>query len=146
LTGLFSALAADAQETPKFEVGPVVSYVHVFLSPPIQAQNEFEIGGRFSWNVNRWLGLEVESQASPFRTENLFDAYQGGYLWQTFAGAKVGKRWDRFGLFGKFRPGISNQVKEFLFGFSGADSVFVRFNLSIIQTQSHTYSHETSLD
>jgi hypothetical protein len=35
LTGLFSAIAADAQETPKFEVGPVVSYAHVFQSPPI---------------------------------------------------------------------------------------------------------------
>jgi hypothetical protein len=51
------------------------------------------------------VALDAELEGSLFRTTNLTTSYQGGYLLQSFAGIKAGKRWEKFGIFGKFRPG-----------------------------------------
>lgn len=55
-----------------------------------------------------FFACQRELEASPFRTTNLTTAYQGGYLSQGFAGLKSGKRWNRFGFFGKFRAGFNS--------------------------------------
>ena len=98
-----------SQEKPtRFEIGPVFTYLRVPDSIPINAQNQAEIGGRFSWNFARHLALDAEIEASPFRTTNLETDWQGGHLSQAFIGLKSGKRWNRFGIFGKFRPGLDS--------------------------------------
>jgi hypothetical protein len=105
----FLAPACWSQEKPAmFEVGALFTYLHVPESSPINAQNQGEFGGRFSWNFVRYVSLDVEIDSSPFRTTNLETAYQGGYLSQAFVGLKSGKRWNRFGVFGKFRPGVNS--------------------------------------
>lgn len=97
------------QELPaRFEVGPLFTYLRVPFSPPINDQNQVALGGRLSWNFSKHFGLDGEMDASPVRTPNLTTAYQGGHLLQSFFGIKAGKRWDRFGMFGKFRPGLSS--------------------------------------
>jgi hypothetical protein len=109
--GLFCFLSTvgTAQEQPtKFEVGPFFTYLRIPDSDPINAQNQAELGGRFSWNFARHFALDAELEASPFRTTNLRTSYQGGYLSQGFAGVKSGKRWNRFGIFGKFRAGFNS--------------------------------------
>ncbi len=98
-----------SQEKPaRFEIGPLFTYLRVPDSIPINAQNQAEIGGRFSWNFARHFALDAEIEASPFRTTNLQTGYQGGYLSQAFVGLKSGKRWNRFGIFGNFRPGLDS--------------------------------------
>ena len=92
----------------RFEIGPLFSYLRVPDSGAISAQNQAEIGGRFSWNFARHFGLDAEIEASPFRTTNLTTSYQGGYLLQAFIGFKAGKRWNRFAAFGKFRQGLDS--------------------------------------
>ncbi len=112
LSGLCLLLLAPlgrAQELPiRFETGPLFTYLRVPFSPPINDQNQIAIGGRFSWNFSRHFGLDGEIDASPVRTTNLTTSYQGGFLLQSFFGIKAGRRWDRFGMFGKFRPGVNS--------------------------------------
>src|SRR5258708_20100227 len=109
---LFCFVAAPIglpHENPiRFEIGPLFTYFRVPDSFPIKAQNQAESGGRFSWNFSRHVALDAELEGSPFRTTNLTTSYQGGYLLQSFAGIKAGKRWEKFGIFGKFRPGLSS--------------------------------------
>jgi hypothetical protein len=105
----FSAPVVRSQELPtRFEIGPLFTYLRIPDSPPINAQNQAEIGGRFSWNFARHFALDAEIEASPFRTTNLTTSYQGGHLLQAFGGPKSGKRWNRFGAFGKFRLGLDS--------------------------------------
>jgi hypothetical protein len=114
-----------AQELPtRFEVGSLFTYLRVPFSPPINEQNQIAIGGRLSWNFSKHFGLDGEIDASPVQTANLKTAYQGGYLLQSFLGIKAGKRWDRFGMFGKFRPGLSS-YSQVITGFS--QSSFFQF-------------------
>jgi hypothetical protein len=77
-------------------------------APPINAQNQDEFGARFSWNFSRHVAIDTEIEGSPFRTTNLTTAYQGGHLLQALVGIKAGKRWDKLGIFGKFRPGLTS--------------------------------------
>ena len=119
----FSTPIGRCQEQPtRFEIGPLFTYLRVPDSFPINAQNQAEIGGRFSWNFSRHVTLDAELEGSLFRTTNLTTSYQGGYLLQSFVGIKVGKRWDKFGIFGKFRPGLtsySGVIKQFQSGTLG---------------------------
>jgi hypothetical protein len=119
----FSTPIGRSQEQPtRVEIGPLFTYLRIPASFPINAQNQAEIGGRFSWNFSRHVALDAEIEGSPFRTTNLTTSYQGGYLLQAFVGIKAGKRWDKFGIFGKFRPGLtsySGVIKQFQAGTLG---------------------------
>jgi hypothetical protein len=120
---LFSIPIGRSQEQPtRFEIGPLFTYLRVPDSFPINAQNQAEIGGRFSWNFSRHVAFDAELEGSPFRTTNLTTSYQGGYLLQSFVGIKAGKRWDKFGIFGKVRPGLnsySGVIRQFQSGTLG---------------------------
>jgi len=85
-----------------------LTYLRVPDSSFINAQNQVEIGGRFSWNFVPYVALDLEIEGSPFRTTNLTTFHQGGYLSQGFVGFKSGKRWHTFGILGKFRPGLNS--------------------------------------
>ena len=66
-------------------------------------------GGRFGYNVNRYVALEVEFNHLPERN---FNEEFRSRREQVFAGVRVGKRWEKVGLFVKARPGLlysSNQ-------------------------------------
>jgi hypothetical protein len=105
---VFSGSAQSQEGTPRFEAGPVFSFLRIPYSPPINEQNQAEFGGRFTWNLKPFFAIEFEAAASPFQTPNLTTAYQGGNIFQVFAGAKAGKRWNKFGVFAKFRPGLNS--------------------------------------
>jgi hypothetical protein len=105
---LLSPLCRAKELPARFEAGPLFTYLRVPFSPPINDQNQVAIGGRLSWNFSRHFGLDGEIDASPVRTPYLTTSYQGGYLLQSFFGIKAGKRWGRFGMFGKFRPGLNS--------------------------------------
>jgi hypothetical protein len=120
---LFLTPLGRSQDQPtRFEIGPLFTFLRVPDAPPINAQNQAEFGARFGWNFSRHVALDTEIEGSPFRTTNLTTAYQGGHLLEAFVGIKAGKRWDRFGIFGKFRPGLTSYsavIKQFQSGTLG---------------------------
>ena len=59
-------------------------------------------GGRFAYNLNRYVALEVEANHLPRRNVN--EVFQNRRE-QIFAGVRVGRRWEKVGVFAKARPG-----------------------------------------
>ena len=80
----------------------VISSDIVFLGPE-RLDTEPGFGGRFTYNLNRSFAIEAEGNFYPRR-----QSISGGegHLLQSQFGLKAGHRWERFGLFGKFRPGM----------------------------------------
>jgi hypothetical protein len=65
------------------------------------------VGGRVTLNL--WRGVALDGEATFFPND---DFHQGISVYRRsrtegFLGAKVGYRGDRFGVFGKFRPGVT---------------------------------------
>ena len=65
--------------------------------------NEPGFGGRFTFNLTDNVAFEAEGN---YFTREQFSFPNGGHMFQGQFGAKVGKRFDRWGLFGKARPGF----------------------------------------
>jgi outer membrane protein with beta-barrel domain len=115
----------------KFEVGAQFSSlgVRIFdysLNPatpntPIffGTRTQFGLGGRFTYNFLRSVAAEVQTDFYPGKTDAFAGRSAGGRILQVQAGAKVGKRFEKWGLFGKVRPGAVSFSETFLFdGFS----------------------------
>ena len=108
--------APDIEEHP-FEVGAQLTFIginfpeRVVTSPPgtgastVLPRDYFSTagyGGRFAYNASRYLALEAEVSYLPKR--NLNEVHQSRRT-QVFAGLRAGRRWEKFGLFAKARPG-----------------------------------------
>lgn len=90
--------------------------------PSTCCQTEFGFGGRFTYNFNRNFAVEIEANFFPvdrlnprsreaIRIFGTNDFIRGsvepqGRKLQAFAGPKFGIRKEKFGVFGKVRPGI----------------------------------------
>jgi hypothetical protein len=101
----------------RFEVGVQFSSFMLNLSPrdfgapsfaPFDAGSNAEAGGglRVGYNVTKNLALEAEGNFYPRRRDFFNNTTVGGYPAQVQAGVKYGRRFDRFGLFAKARPGF----------------------------------------
>jgi hypothetical protein len=101
----FRPLPAWAQEKlPRFEAAPIFAEYHApALSRAVTDQ--FELGGRFTWNWLSHLSLEAE-YASTLSKPGAETQNDGGYFSQALFGVKSGVRWKKWGLFAKFRPGL----------------------------------------
>ena len=115
------SLATDGQiaraqsDAPRFEIGGQFSAIRAdnfpgstsFLGRP---DNRLDLGGggRFTVNLNRYLALE--SEVNFFREKVTFDLptrlTSSGTKIEGLFGAKAGIRRNKFGLFGKLRPGF----------------------------------------
>ncbi|HJQ33995.1 MAG TPA: outer membrane beta-barrel protein [Pyrinomonadaceae bacterium] len=69
------------------------------------SQAEAGFGGRLGYNVSDALAFEAEGNFYP-RRSFAFDGATGGYPSQMQFGAKLGRRFQRFGFFAKARPGF----------------------------------------
>ncbi len=101
---------SDEVEAPKrFEVGAQFTSLFVrpsnsFFSVTVPPEHtEPGVGGRFTFNLTKSVAFEAEGNYYP---RNSFSFIQGGHPFQGQFGGKVGKRFDRWGLFGKARPGF----------------------------------------
>lgn len=105
--------AQDSAKPAQIEVG--VHFSNLALGPAdrgeiilasqfvaLNQSRESGIGGLFTANVTRHLALEGEINFFP-RNEPT-----AGTLIQGLFGAKIGRRFKRFGIFGKARPGIAS--------------------------------------
>lgn len=73
-----------------------------------QRATEPGFGGRIGYSVNRYFTVEAEANYFP-RERALTDPdFTGGRKWQGLFGVKVGRRYDRVGVFAKARPGFVN--------------------------------------
>ena len=111
---------AQADDNKKFELGGQFSLMRLptltattttfpCVNPPCPVittfaegrESEPGFGGRFGYNFSRYFALEAEGNFFP-RDRDL----DGGRKLQGLFGARVGKRFDKVGLFGKARPGV----------------------------------------
>lgn len=97
------AQAQTQDELPKFEIGAQFSSLSINRS--FQTRTEPGFGGRFTVNLTDNFALEAEGNIFP-RDERFGSLRTGGRAIQGLMGVKIGKRYQRFGIFGKARPGL----------------------------------------
>ena len=110
-----------AQETPRYEAG--LQFTSMSVDPPtaicnfcvaaIDNRNHTEpgVGGRFTFNLTDNIAFEAEGN---YFTRDRFGfgfPDPSGHMFQAQFGGKVGKRFDRWGVFGKARPGFVGFTK-----------------------------------
>ncbi len=97
---------------PRVEVGAQVNVLRLSDSSDTNAG----LGGRVTVNVSRWLGVEGEYQYLPSDVLEDTSMLPGGSVAgiryerrrsTAVFGVKAGQRWERFGVFGKLRPGFT---------------------------------------
>jgi hypothetical protein len=106
-----SAGAAHAQTESRIEVGALASFLRLSTFDTANAG----FGGRVSFDLTSWAALEAEADYFPSddvleRPSDLFPDLRVAYerrRTDAFFGVKLGRRTDRFGLFGKVRPGLT---------------------------------------
>ena len=90
---------ARAQEkTPKFELGIFYSALHVSED----SDTDSGLGLRFTYNLNKYVGVEAETTDFEKICEDCVSNEQ-----QAFFGVRAGKRSKRYGVFAKVRPGYT---------------------------------------
>lgn len=112
------AVNAQDQEVPKYEIGGQFSVLSrnrptaIFQSPTIVPDDfedsiRFGFGGRFVYNLTNNVALEAEGNLFPGNDNSDNDlSVPAGEIFQAQFGVKAGKRYSRFGIFGKLRPGF----------------------------------------
>lgn len=119
-----SSSRVSAQSEPgKVELG--VHFTSITKPDFAGGKTEAGFGGRFTFNFNRSLAVEAEGNFFPHNCRACTNENVGN-LAQGFFGVKAGKRFRKFGLFGKARPGVAS--------FSGGE-----FNIEILPTPPGTF-------
>lgn len=100
--------AQQPNEPAKVEVGVhFTSMIGPDIQPfftPSRTKSEPGIGGRFTFNLNRHVALEAETNIF---SKPEFDDFGGDdTIVQGQFGIKAGKRFEKFGVFAKARPGF----------------------------------------
>jgi hypothetical protein len=98
VTLMLISAPVQGQQKDSFEVGAQ------FTSLTPGAKREVGVGGRFGYNVTDHLAIETEVNYFPSSSTRGFAP--GGNILQGQFGLKAGKRWNRFGVFAKARPGF----------------------------------------
>ncbi len=103
---LLTAHSTRAQtETPRYEVGVQFSSLSINEPNSNLYRTEPGFGGRFTFNLTDYLAVEAETNFYP--NQSVFRAVNtAGRAFSGLFGAKIGKRYNRFGVYGKVRPGF----------------------------------------
>ncbi|MCA1618813.1 MAG: porin family protein [Acidobacteria bacterium] len=131
---LACAPAARAQETdaPQVEIGVQYSSLSINLPGFRGTENAPGVGARVTYNLTDYFAVEAEGNIFPSGTQ-AGHYVTGGAAQQAQFGAKVGRRFRRFGVFGKARPGVVhfssvNEVSGYeSFDFGGETFFFPTF-------------------
>lgn len=127
---------------PKYELGGHFTSLTFHPPPPIFGDlvlsgklidvTETGFGGWFAYNLTNNLALEAESDFFP-RKSFITTGATGRILQEQF-GVKAGKRFEKFGVFGKVRPGlilfsdVTRLRSTFLFTFDDKQFTAGRFS------------------
>lgn len=105
LLALCVGASAQATDAPKVEVG--VQFTSLSIQPPdffAGTEHRPGFGGRLTYNLTDHVAVEGEGNFFPTRGIATFAT--GGNAAQGQFGVKAGKRWEKFGIFAKARPGF----------------------------------------
>jgi len=110
---------AQSDEVPKIELG--LQFTSITKPDFNNGATEPGFGARFTFNLNRSLALEAVGNFFPHKCRFCGSGGIGGdnsgNITQGLFGVKAGKRFQRWGIFGKARPGFVS--------FSEGDSTYV---------------------
>jgi hypothetical protein len=95
-----SAALSQSQEPPKFEVAAEFTTLE---RDQFNKRTEPGVGARFTYNLNSVFSLEA---AGYFFPKRCFNCRNNGRITEALGGVKVGKRFEKWGVFGKARPGV----------------------------------------
>ena len=113
---LFAEVQAQSDDVPKFELG--VQFTSI--TKPAFGATEPGFGGRFTFNLNRSVALEAVGNFFPHKCNYCGGGGafgdNSGNITQGLFGVKAGKRFEKWGIFGKAWPGVVS--------FSEGDSKF----------------------
>ena len=139
----------DEENKHRFEVGAQfssLSFTQIERSPgfpPLVPPSEFRdtqtqpgFGGRFTFNLTSDFALEAQGDFFPRDTTLFNTGRAGGRTLQGQAGVKAGKRFEKFGIFGKARPGVVSFSKTLKF--DGFDTT-QPFPFPILHLERRTY-------
>jgi hypothetical protein len=90
---------AQSADLPKYEVA--ADFTSITFTA---GQNEIGLGGRFTYNLNKHVALEAAGYIFPKKCQ--FCAPHGGRITEGLFGVKAGKRFAKWGIFAKVRPGV----------------------------------------
>lgn len=96
---------SNADVLPKFEVG--AHFTSITKPSFDNGDTEPGFGGRFTYNINETFALEAVGNFFPHACRGcgrLGD--NSGNIVQGLGGVKIGKRFDKWGIFGKARAGV----------------------------------------
>jgi hypothetical protein len=91
----------------KIEVGAQFSVIGKGTGSPFDNTTGIGGGGRLTFNLTKYFALEGELNYFPSSGFDNVRRFQGQF------GVKSGLRYDRFGVFGKVRPGFINTRSSF---------------------------------
>src|SRR5205085_5979162 len=101
-----SRASAQQDEKKKFEAGAQFAMLAISdFDFGFGTRAEPGVGGRFTFNLTEKLALEAETNFFP-RNDRATAFRNGGRAIESLFGFKYGKRFQKFGLFGKARPGL----------------------------------------
>lgn len=110
LTGLSSLAHGQSEaQRSKFEVGAQVTVLGIEDPQSLNdlfPRREVGVGGRISYNLNSYFALEAEVNLFPRNYRKVRTNFTGGRLTEGLFGLKAGIRRNKFGVFGKIRPGF----------------------------------------
>jgi len=95
-----SQAVAQSEELPKYEVA--AEFTTLERQAFSERRTEPGFGARFTYNLNKVFSLEG---AGYFFPKKCFSCLNTGNIAEGLAGVKVGKRFERWGIFAKARPG-----------------------------------------
>ncbi len=109
--------SSGQERARRFEVA--AQYTSLFVRPPTligfggfsRVHTEPGFGPRFTFNLTDNIALEAEANYYT----RLLGFPHGGHIFQGQFGGKVGKRFDRWGFFGKARPGFVGFTRVVVF-------------------------------
>jgi Outer membrane protein beta-barrel domain len=93
---------AQSEDVPRYEVGGQFSTLTT-NNPSGNTRPGF--GGRFTVNITDYLAAEAQGDFYP-SNNNVAGTFNGGRAASAVFGIKAGKRFERFGIYGKVRPGL----------------------------------------
>jgi hypothetical protein len=99
----FASVAVAQSNKDKIEIGVQSTSLTIFPVDSPFDETKGGIGGRITYNFNRSIAAEAEINFFP-QEQVVFTA--NGSSIQAQFGVKLGKRFEKFGVFGKVRPGF----------------------------------------
>ena len=95
-----SLVLAQTPELPKYEVAAEFTSMD---RDNFTGGAEAGLGARFTFNLNKTFSIETAAYHFP---RTCFSCEHNGTVTEVFGGLKAGKRFEKWGLFAKARPGV----------------------------------------